>query len=84
MFFRVEERSDRASQAGQVSQPVQACEPGQGDLSKLIVPAYFFGVKLMFVGVVNFGQVQKKGSSVWKIFGHILTLISVIFIGHVN
>ena len=43
----------------QVSQPVQACEPGLGDLSKLTAPAYFFGIKLMFVGVMNFGQVQK-------------------------
>ena len=30
-----------------------------GDLSKLTAQAYFFGVKLMFVGVVNFCQVQK-------------------------
>ena len=29
--------------------PVQACEPGLGDLSKPTAPAYFFGVKLMFV-----------------------------------
>ena len=27
--------------------------------AKPTAPAYFFGVKLMFVGVVNFGQVQK-------------------------
>ena len=42
-----------------MSQPVQACEPGLGDLSKLTAPAYFFGVKLMFVGVVNLSQNQK-------------------------
>ena len=59
MFFLVEERRDGASEAGQVSGPVRACEPGLGDLSKLNAPAYFFGVMLMFVGVVNFGQVQK-------------------------
>ena len=58
-FFLVEERSDRASEAGQVSQPVRACEPGLGDLSKPTAPAYFLGVKLMFVGVMNFGQIQK-------------------------
>ena len=34
------------------------CEPGLGDLSKPPAPAYFWGVKLMFVGVVNFGHVQ--------------------------
>ena len=49
MFFLVEEQCDRASEAGQVSQPVQACEPGLGDLSKLTAPAYFLGVKFMFV-----------------------------------
>ena len=31
-----------ASEAGQVSQPVQACKPGLGDLSKLTTPAYFY------------------------------------------
>ena len=59
MFFLVEEQSDGASEAGQVSQPVRACEPGLGDLSKLTAPAYFFVIKVMFVGVVNFGQIQK-------------------------
>ena len=56
VFFLVEERSE----AGQVSQPVRACEPGLGDLSKLTAPAYFFGEKLMFVGVMNFGKIQKN------------------------
>ena len=68
VFFLVEERSDGASKAGQVSQPVQACEPGLGDLSKPTAPAYFFGAKLMFVGVVNFGQVQKIRFVGMKIF----------------
>ena len=54
-FFLVEE----GSKAWQVSQPVQACEPGQRDLSELTAPANFFGVNLIFVGVVNFGQVKK-------------------------
>ena len=58
-FFLVEEQSDWASEAGQVSQPVRACEPGLGDLSKLTAPAIFFGVKLMFISVVNFGPNQK-------------------------
>ena len=58
-FFLVEERSDGASKAGQVSQPVRACEPGLGDLSKPTAPAYFFDVKVMFVGVMNFSQIQK-------------------------
>ena len=60
VFFLVEERSE----AGQVSQPVQACEPGLGDLSKPTAPAYFFVVKVMLVGVVNFGQTQNEGLSV--------------------
>ena len=58
VFFLEEERSDRASKAGQVSQPVQACKLGLGDLSKLTTPAYYFGVKLMFVSVMNFGQIN--------------------------
>ena len=65
VFFLIEEQSDRASEAGQVSQPGQACEPRLGDLFKLTAPAYFLEVKLMFVGVMNFGQIQKK-------FGQIL------------
>ena len=60
-FFLVEERRDRASKPGQVSQPVQACEPGLGDLSKLTAPACFFVVKVMFIGAMNFGQIQKLG-----------------------
>ena len=55
VFFLEEE----GSKAGQVSQPVRACKTGLGDLSKPTAPAYFFGVKLMFVGVMNFGQVKK-------------------------
>ena len=42
-----------------MSQPVQACEPGLGDLSKATAPAYFFVIKVMFVGVMNLGQIQK-------------------------
>ena len=64
VFFLVEEWSE----AGQVSQPVRACEPGLGDLSKPTAPAYFFGVKLMFVGVMNFGQIQKIRFVVVNIF----------------
>ena len=59
MFFLVEEQSNETSKAGQVSQPVQACEPGLEDLSKLTTPAYFLGVELMFVGVNNLGQIKK-------------------------
>ena len=81
-FFLVGEQSNRASEAGQVSQPVQACQPGLGDLSKLTTPAYFLGVKLMFVSVVNFVQVLKIRFV--KNFGHVLTLLLVIFINHVN
>ena len=62
--FLVEERSE----AGQVSQPVQACEPGLGDLSKLTAPAYFLGVKLMFVGVANFSQIKKIRFVIVNIF----------------
>ena len=57
-FFLVKEQSDGTSKAGQVSWPVRACEPGLGDLSKPTAPAYLFGVKLMFVGLMNFGQIQ--------------------------
>ena len=41
VFFLVEEQSDGAREAGQVSQPVRACEPELGDLSKPAAPAYF-------------------------------------------
>ena len=57
-----------ASKAGQVSQSVRACEPGLGDLSKPTAPAYFWGVKLMLVGVMNFGQIQKIKFVVVNIF----------------
>ena len=43
VFFLVEERSDEAREARQVSRPVQACEPGLGDLSKPTAPAFFWG-----------------------------------------
>ena len=62
VFFLVEERSE----AGQVSQPVRAWESGLGDLSKPTAPAYFFG--RMFVGVMNFGQIQKIRFVVANIF----------------
>ena len=40
--------------------PASASLPaGAVDLSKLTAPAYFFGVELMFLSVVKFGQVQK-------------------------
>ena len=67
-FFLVEERSDRASEAWQVSQPVRACKTGLGDLSKPTAPAYYFGVKLMLVGAMNFDQIQKIKFVVVKIF----------------
>ena len=76
VFFLVEERSE----AGQVSQPVRACEPGLGDLSKPTAPAYFFGVKLMFVGVVKFGQIQKIMFVVVIIFWSYSNRFSVILI----
>ena len=60
VFFLVEEQSDGASEAGQVSQPVQACEPGLGDLPKPTTPAPFLGVKLMFVVIMNFSNVKKR------------------------
>ena len=53
-FFLAEEWSDGPSKAGQV----RAYEPGLGDLSKPTAPAFFGGVKLMFVVVVFFGHVQ--------------------------
>ena len=69
-----------ASEAGQVSQPVQSCKPGLGDLSKPTAPAYFFGVKLMFVSVVNFGQNQKIMFLVVKIFRSNFSQFLVILI----
>ena len=68
--FLIEEQSNGASKAWQVSQPqpVQACELGLGDLSKLTASAYFWGVKLMLVCVMNFGQVKKIRFFVVKIF----------------
>ena len=59
---------------------MQACEPGLGDLSKLTAPAYFFGVKLMFVGVVKFGQVKKIGHVGVKFFWSYSNQFLVIFI----
>ena len=54
---------EKQSVAGQVSQPVGACEPGLGDRTSM-----FWGVKLMFVGVTNFGQIQKIRFIVVQIF----------------
>ena len=44
VFFLLEKRSE----AGKVSQPVRACEPGLGYLSKPTAPAYFWGVKFFY------------------------------------
>ena len=41
---------------------------GAGDLSKPTAPAYFLGVKLRFVGVMNFGQIKKIRFVIVKIF----------------
>ena len=64
VFFLVEEQSDGASEAGQVSQPVRACEPGAGGPVQVDCTSIFFVVKVMLVGVVNFGQTQNEGLSV--------------------
>ena len=48
-LFLVEEQNDGASKAGQVSQPVLACEPGLGDLSKPTATAFY---QLMFFVLV--------------------------------
>ena len=47
---------------------VRACQPGLGDISKPTAPAYFWGVKLMFVGVVSFSLVPLLRFVVLKIF----------------
>ena len=44
VFLLEEEQSDGASKAGEVSQPMPACEPGLGDLSKPTSTAYFLEV----------------------------------------
>ena len=77
VYFLVEERSDRASKAGQVFQPVQACKP-----SKPTAPAYFWGVKLMFGGPVNFGHNVcwcMNFGKVQKIMFVVVKLLLVIF-----
>ena len=51
-----------------MSQPERACEPGLGDLSKLTPPAYFWGIKLMFVGVMNFSHVPTLRFVIVKCF----------------
>ena len=80
IFFLVEEQSDGASEARQVSQPVRACEPGLGDLPKPTTPAYFLGGKLMLVGVMNFGQIRKVRLVVAKIFRSYSNKFPVILI----
>ena len=56
------------------------CELGLGDLSKPTAPAYFGGVKLMFDGVMNFGQVLTLRFVGVKIFWSKSNLNSVILI----
>ena len=53
---------------------------GLGDLSKLTVPEYFLGVKLMFVSVMNFDQVQKIKFVLVKNFWSNSNQFSVILI----
>ena len=67
-----------------MSQPVRACEPGLGDLSMSTAPAYFFGVKLMLVSVVKFGQVQKIRFIGVKIFRSYLINFRSYLVSHVN
>ena len=55
VFCLVEEQSDGASKAGQVSQLVQAGAGGPVQADRISI---FFGVKLMFVVVIFFGHVQ--------------------------
>ena len=43
-------------------------------------PAYFWGVKLMFVGVMNFGQYQKIRLVVVKVLGSYSNQFLVILI----
>ena len=43
-------------------------QPVLGDLSKPTAPAYFLGVNLMFVVVMNFGQIKKIRFVVVNIF----------------
>ena len=45
----------------------------------------FFGVKLMFVSVMNFGQIKKIMFVVVNIFGHIqlIKFVVVTFFGHI-
>ena len=53
---------------------------GAGDLSKLSVPAYFWGVKLKFVIVIFFGHVQLLRFVLVKNFQSFSCQNSVIFI----
>ena len=63
---------------------MRACKPELGDLSKPTAPAYFSGVKFMFVGDLKFGQVQKIRFVGVKFFGHILINFGSYLFGHVN
>ena len=64
--------------------------PSQDDqmnLTKTILAdrtSKFFGVKLMFVGVMNFGQIQLIRFVVVKFFGHILANFRSSWFGQVN
>ena len=73
IFFLVEEWS-------KVSQPVLAWEPWLRDLSKLTLQAYFWGLKLMLVGVANSSQIQKIRFVIVKIFWSYSDQFSVILI----
>ena len=68
VFFLVEERSDGVSKAGQVPQPVGACEPGLGDLSKLTAPTYLWGKVSVCHCSVFRGHVQLLKFVIVKIF----------------
>ena len=57
----------------------EAGEPIQGDLT-----SKFLEVKLMLVGVVNFGQVPTLGFVGVNFLGHILTKIWSYLFGQVN
>ena len=56
-FFLVEEQSYQASEAGKVSKASASLPAWAGGPVQAYRTSIFFGVKLMFVSVMNFGHV---------------------------
>ena len=87
IFFLGEEWRDRASKAGQVSQPVQACMHGLENLSKLSHKHVFGGkvnVCCCHKNDIFFSHVQSVRFVTVNFFGHIhlLRFVIVLILSH--